>query len=226
MGCGPGAVRTARSERLDAGARVPSRVPRAPFAAAAVSLALLAAAPMNLSSWPQRNLYLGYIGVNPRHNPTLLLLRPLALGRGCWWRARSPPNADERPPPVGDSWPSSAWGRCWRSRATRSILYSAAVVVCFFGAARKQPALGLAWTAFLFGCAYAYLLAETGWRQAHGNLLWSAQVTLFVLFVATTALLLREGLAPRRAGGVYASMPSLRVPTRAPALGSSRCEGR
>jgi hypothetical protein len=47
------------------------------------------------------------------------------------------------------------------------------------------------------GASYAYLLSETI-RWAHANFVWSAYMSLFVLFVATVTFWLRQVLeAPR-----------------------------
>lgn len=48
-------------------------------AAAALALALLVATPVTFASWSARNLYHGYLGLAVYHNPTMLLLAPLAL---------------------------------------------------------------------------------------------------------------------------------------------------
>ena len=53
--------------------------------------------------------------------------------------------------------------------------------------------LPLAYLAFLMGALQLYLLAETGIRFSDGNFRWSAQITLFLLFVAGARWLLREG---------------------------------
>jgi hypothetical protein len=75
-----------------------------------------------------------------------------------------------------------------------SILVPAAVVLIYRKAAAKDTALGFAWLSFAIGCAYSYLLAETGSRTFHGNLWWSAQITLLLLFYASLRFCLeREG---------------------------------
>ena len=46
---------------------------------AAASLCLLLITPLTLFTWNSHNLYFGYIGINVYHNPTSVLLKPLAL---------------------------------------------------------------------------------------------------------------------------------------------------
>ena len=52
-------------------------------AAAGLALALLVATPVTFPSWAARNLYHGYLGLAVYHNPTMLLLAPLAIA--LWW---------------------------------------------------------------------------------------------------------------------------------------------
>ena len=46
---------------------------------AVVALCLLMITPLNVLTWEAHNLYFGYIGINVYHNPTSVLLKPLAL---------------------------------------------------------------------------------------------------------------------------------------------------
>ena len=54
---------------------------------------------------------------------------------------------------------------------------------------------------FFFGCGYVYLFAETGKELFSGNLGWSAQITLFLLFVVVVERLfvkvMSEGILTR-----------------------------
>ncbi|MFC2078677.1 hypothetical protein ACFLSZ_01700 [Candidatus Bipolaricaulota bacterium] len=43
------------------------------------SLSIMIVTPITLLTWPSRNLYFGYIGITVYHNPTMCLLKPLAL---------------------------------------------------------------------------------------------------------------------------------------------------
>lgn len=51
--------------------------------AAALAIALMVAAPVNLPTWARHNLYHGYVGLAVYHNPTIVLLKPLAVL--VWW---------------------------------------------------------------------------------------------------------------------------------------------
>jgi len=63
---------------------IPLRRGVARFATAALlALAALLAAPVTFGSWAERNLYHGYVGLAVYHNPTLFLLKPLAVL--LWW---------------------------------------------------------------------------------------------------------------------------------------------
>ncbi len=67
---------------------------RAGLTAVALSLILLIVTPITLRTWEEGRMYLGYIGVNAMHNPTILMLAPFALLLG-WVSARiaySPPD--------------------------------------------------------------------------------------------------------------------------------------
>jgi hypothetical protein len=63
---------------------VPLARRRARFGVASgLALALLVATPITFPSWAARNLYHGYLGLAVYHNPTMLLLAPLAIA--LWW---------------------------------------------------------------------------------------------------------------------------------------------
>jgi hypothetical protein len=44
-----------------------------------ITIALMLIGPINILTWPEKNLYLGYLTPYSYHNPTVLLLRPFAL---------------------------------------------------------------------------------------------------------------------------------------------------
>jgi len=52
--------------------------------AVGLSLGLMILGPVSLMTWSRHNLYLGYIGVNVYHNPTVIILKPLALLLFLW----------------------------------------------------------------------------------------------------------------------------------------------
>jgi len=244
---------------------MPATIPFAGAAAGALTLALLAVTPVTFASWPSHNLYFGYLGINTYHNPTMYLLRPLALllwlrltgalarpgapatkGEvaaaaalsvlcalakpsygiallpalalaGAWHRGRGR-RVDFRLILLGFVVPTCAilaWqfafsfaagtdALAWApleimarfpgtpARVTLTVVFPAVVYLTHFQHARRDPALNLAWLTFAVGAAYAYLLAETGNRFEHANLIWSGQIGAFVLFVASTLFVLRQ----------------------------------
>lgn len=72
-----------------------------------------------------------------------------------------------------------------------SILFPLLVVLSRWQTARRDVGLVASWLAFLAGAVQMYFLSETGVRQWHGNFWWSAQITLFVLFVYSAVFHLR-----------------------------------
>jgi len=72
-----------------------------------------------------------------------------------------------------------------------SIGFPLAVTVCFIKESIKDTKLMFAWLMTLFGMLQVYLFVETGVRMYHGNFLWSGQVAVFILFVASAALLFK-----------------------------------
>jgi hypothetical protein len=68
-----------------------------------------------------------------------------------------------------------------------SLLFPLSVLAINFRRAKEDSALMLAWFLFAVGGGMAYLLAESGPRLVHGNLLWSAQIAIFILFVQSAA---------------------------------------
>lgn len=72
-----------------------------------------------------------------------------------------------------------------------SALFPAAVYLAYFRQARRDTALNLAWLAFLIGAALGYFFIERP-NESHGNLTWSGQITLFILFAVSAAFLLKQ----------------------------------
>jgi len=89
-----------------------------------------------------------------------------------------------------------------------SIAYPVSVLIVFWKAVRQSLLLGLAWTTFAVSLLVSYFFTETGSRSGHDNLGWSAQIALFVLFVAS-AIAMVETL--RRQAS---TSPSVFVPWR------------
>jgi hypothetical protein len=255
---------------------MPATAPFAGASAVALTLALLAVTPVNFASWPSHNLYLGYLGVNTYHSPTMYLLRPLAVllwlrltgslaphgpratkgevaaaaalsvlcvlakpsygiallpalvlaGAWQWARGR---RVDLRLILLGFVVPTCAvlaWqfhfafaagtaALTWAplevmarfpgtpARVALTVVFPAVVYLTHFERARRDPTLNLAWLTFAVGAAYAYLLAEMGKRMGDANLVWSGQISAFVLFVASALFVLRV------AGGSGSKPPAL-----------------
>jgi hypothetical protein len=79
-----------------------------------------------------------------------------------------------------------------------SILFPLSVALISFRSMRRDPAMALAWLSFAAGAAQYYLLAESGSRLQHGNFLWGAQISLFILFAACTRFLLGQNVEWKR----------------------------
>jgi hypothetical protein len=86
-----------------------------------------------------------------------------------------------------------------------SILFPLAVYVCCLRLARGALYLNLAWLTFAVGAAYTYLLAESGNDLGLGNFTWSAQITVFVLFVASAVFFLGWATRDAPRGSVAAT---------------------
>ncbi|MEJ5201644.1 MAG: hypothetical protein WHV66_05365 [Anaerolineales bacterium] len=84
-----------------------------------------------------------------------------------------------------------------------SILFPLLVTRIYIRDAAKDSKVVLAWLSFLFGAFYAYFLAEnSGGAFTHGNFDWSAEITLFILFVVNLLFFLEKKLEkPRIAFG-------------------------
>jgi hypothetical protein len=68
-----------------------------------------------------------------------------------------------------------------------SLLFPLSVLATNFHRVKENSALMLAWVLFVVGAGMMYLLAESGPRMIHGNMLWSAQIGIFILFVQSAA---------------------------------------
>jgi hypothetical protein len=77
-----------------------------------------------------------------------------------------------------------------------SLLFPLVVYILYFKDARSNIYLNLSWLALLFGLLYSHLLAEAGPRMYDGNFFWSAEVSLFIVFVMSTVFLLRQIFVP------------------------------
>jgi hypothetical protein len=68
-----------------------------------------------------------------------------------------------------------------------SLLFPLSALAVNLRRACADFALMLAWVLVAVGAGLMYLLAETGPRLIQGNLLWSAQIAVFILFVQSAA---------------------------------------
>lgn len=233
--------------------------------AALLATALLLATPIALLTIRSHNLYLGYIGVNVYHNPTMFLLKALAAwtwlrlarvvagGRADRWAGCAAlamgvtASTLAKPSYTIALLPALAVFAAWEAghgrrdrlaplalavvlpatlvlagqlvffygtegsrlrwapllamggrplermgRLALSAAFPAAVGSLYWNRARRSAPLVLAWLVFGAGAALSYLVAEEGRRAYHGNLLWSGQAALFVLFVASALFLLEQ----------------------------------
>ncbi len=242
--------------------------PKTPWALAgfvSLALALMLVMPFNLVT--PDNLYLGYIVIHAYHNPTMVMLKPLALL--VWVSAAGALSERGWRPPlwsvallaglcvmakssyalallpalgvmtagavirrqsvawvrlaavalpvlallvVQAVWFRNTGGiilaplavmRAWAGainpladdhlllKLVLSALFPAATAIVCWPAARRDRHLHLAWLAFGLGAFYTYFLAESGERLGHANFTWSGQITLFILFVASSICAIR-----------------------------------
>jgi hypothetical protein len=79
----------------------------------------------------------------------------------------------------------STYGWLAPAKLLLSITFPVAVLLLFWSDLRKSLLLRLAWSTFGASLLVAYGFSETGQRAGDDNLGWSAQIALFVLFVAS-----------------------------------------
>jgi hypothetical protein len=79
----------------------------------------------------------------------------------------------------------STYGSLAPVKLMLSVAFPVSVLVLFWNDLRKSLLLWLAWSTFGVSLLIAYGFSETGWRAGDDNLGWSAQIALFVLFVAS-----------------------------------------
>lgn len=236
------------------------------------ALALTTVSPLTLFFPWDRSIYMGYIGINAYHNPTIWLLKPFALG--VFFLVLKISKMDRHPkvpeivalgglvvlsalakpnfliallpallvfilldlnilkhrvlvlclgvflpgcavlgwqylltyslgPGAGDSGIIFAplkvmahYSTWLLPKALLSVAFPLAVVLGYGKEALLNRGLRLAWLIFMFGAAYSYLLAESGPRMYHANFFWSAQISLFILFVHSLLFVLSPKKLP------------------------------
>ncbi len=230
----------------------------------ALALSLTMVAPITIFTIPKINLYFGFISPTSYHNPTMVLLKPLALllfvalvhslsnGVQRWYSylylamlcalttfakpsytlcvlpalalfvgaQRLMENSVDRrllffavtvPSMVVLVWqffytyggleqtdvalaPLQVMGQFGSPLAKfiLSVAFPACVYILFFRQATRDGGLNFAWLAFAIAVLYSYLLASSDAQANLGDWIWCAQVTLFILFVASVIFLLRQ----------------------------------
>jgi hypothetical protein len=72
-----------------------------------------------------------------------------------------------------------------------SVAFPAAVYSLYWKRARRDLPLNFALLLFAFGAGYGVLLAEAQ-RSRHGNFVWGAYITLFILYLFSATFLVRQ----------------------------------
>ena len=73
-----------------------------------------------------------------------------------------------------------------------SISFPLCVYIIFFQYARRNMRLNISWLAFFIGSFYSYFLVESGPEMRAANFWWSAQITLFILFLVSARFFFRR----------------------------------
>jgi hypothetical protein len=137
-------------------------------AASGLALALLVATPVTFPSWDARNLYHGYLGLAVYHNPTMLLLAPLAIA--LWWAvARAVDGAPVSAASLALLTVASALAKPSHLIA---LLPAAAVLTAAFLRSDRPPAWRTLLAAFALPAALA-LVAQFAFHFGGGGLAWS-----------------------------------------------------
>jgi hypothetical protein len=79
-----------------------------------------------------------------------------------------------------------------------SILFPLVVAIIYRKEIFKDTKMQLAWLGFGFGAFFAYFMAESGIRFSDGNFLWSAEISLFILYICSVLFLTEKGLPLNR----------------------------
>jgi hypothetical protein len=79
-----------------------------------------------------------------------------------------------------------------------SIAFPLTVTLLFWKDAVKDTGMQLGWLGFGIASIYTYFLAETGQRFLSGNFIWSAEISLFLLFLACILFLAGKKLSEEK----------------------------
>lgn len=85
-----------------------------------------------------------------------------------------------------------------------SLAFPLTVTVTMWHSARRDPQLLLGWAIFVVGAVQTYFLMESGPRATDGNFVWSGQIGLWILFVASIS----HFFTVQQDGGERAPTPS------------------
>jgi hypothetical protein len=91
-----------------------------------------------------------------------------------------------------------------------SCAFPLAVYMMYWPATERNTTLILAWLTFGVSLLYAYFLVETN-RVTDGNFIWGAQAALFILFMVSLAIFLRENIPLVRGENLRHLMPRLAI---------------
>ena len=83
------------------------------------------------------------------------------------------------------------WATDLHWKLLASVAFPLAVLLLHWKTALRDGMIQLAWLTFFFGASYAYLLSETI-RWTHGNFVWSAYISLSMIFIASMIFWLRQ----------------------------------
>jgi hypothetical protein len=91
-----------------------------------------------------------------------------------------------------------------------SAAFPLAVYMMYWPATERDTRLILAWLTFGVSLLYAYFLIEAN-RVSDGNFIWGSQVALFILFLASFVVFLRENIPLVRGENLRHLMPRLAI---------------
>jgi hypothetical protein len=91
-----------------------------------------------------------------------------------------------------------------------SAAFPLAVYMMYWPATERDTMLMLGWLTFGVSLLYAYFLVEVN-RVTDGNFIWGAQAALFILFLASFVVFLRENIPLIRGENLHHLMPRLAI---------------
>jgi hypothetical protein len=76
-----------------------------------------------------------------------------------------------------------------------SIAFPVIVTAFYWKESLKDVRMQISWLGFFFGSFFTYFLAESGERFAHGNYLWSGEISIFILLISCVVMLSEKGFS-------------------------------